>query len=217
MKIEVISFKLCPFVQRLAIVLAKHGIAFETTYIDINNPPDWFKKISPLGKVPVMRVDDQHVLFESGVLAEFADEIAAGSLLPGTPLERARQRAWGEFGATLYMDNFEFVRAEDEAAMLARADAMRAKLKMLEQDIVGPLFSGDSFQMIDAVMAPLFMRLALTDAAHRVIDASLPKVHTWADTLLADAQVQSSVVPEFSMMYGKMLQGVGGYLGEQLA
>jgi len=65
--LELVSFKTCPFVQRAAIVLLEKAVPFEITYIDQTKKPDWFVKISPLGKVPLLKVNDT-VLFESAVM-----------------------------------------------------------------------------------------------------------------------------------------------------
>lgn len=65
--IELISFKTCPFVQRSVITLKEKGIDFKTTYIDLAEKPAWFLAISPLGKVPVLKIGDE-VLFESAVI-----------------------------------------------------------------------------------------------------------------------------------------------------
>lgn len=56
--IELVSFKICPFVQRSVIALNEKNIDYKITYIDLASPPDWFNEISPLGKVPVLKVDD---------------------------------------------------------------------------------------------------------------------------------------------------------------
>src|SRR4051794_12511987 len=65
---ELVSHHLCPYVQRAAIVLLEKGVPFRRTLIDLDNKPDWFKAISPLGKVPLLKVtlDDGEtaVLFE---------------------------------------------------------------------------------------------------------------------------------------------------------
>ncbi len=86
MDFELISFKLCPFVQRAAIILLFKKIPFRTSYIDLANPPDWFRAISPFGKVPVLRLDETTVLFESSVINEYLDEVTPGGLLPVDPL-----------------------------------------------------------------------------------------------------------------------------------
>ena len=43
MDFELISFKTCPFVQRSAITLLYKNVPFRTSYIDLGDPPDWFK------------------------------------------------------------------------------------------------------------------------------------------------------------------------------
>ena len=48
--LKLISHKLCPYVQRAVIALTEKGVPFERIDIDLANKPDWFLKISPLGK-----------------------------------------------------------------------------------------------------------------------------------------------------------------------
>ena len=84
---KLISFKLCPFVQRSIITLLEKGVGYEIEHIDLSNKPQWFLDISPFGKVPVLVVDDDVVLFESAVINEFLDETAPGRRLhPDDPL-----------------------------------------------------------------------------------------------------------------------------------
>ena len=76
--LTLISHHLCPYVQRAAIALAEKGIAFERVNIDLAAKPDWFKAVSPLGKVPVLRVSDadgeEASIFESAVILEYLEE-----------------------------------------------------------------------------------------------------------------------------------------------
>ena len=51
--LTLVSFDLCPYVQRAAIVLAEKGMPFTRRDVDLAAKPDWFKAISPLGKVPL--------------------------------------------------------------------------------------------------------------------------------------------------------------------
>ena len=98
-KLTLISHHLCPYVQRAAISLFEKGVPFERVYIDLANKPDWFLEISPLGKVPVLKVEhevgSESVIFESAVILEYLDET-----LPN-PLERARHRGWIEYGSAI--------------------------------------------------------------------------------------------------------------------
>ena len=60
--LKLISHKLCPYVQRAVIALTEKGIPFERVDIDLADKPDWFLKISPLGKMPVLLVGDTAML-----------------------------------------------------------------------------------------------------------------------------------------------------------
>lgn len=89
---HLISHDLCPYVQRAVIVLTEKQIAHRRSYIDLANKPDWFARLSPLGRVPVLETGGA-VVFESQVIAEYLDEITAGTLHPTDPLEKARHRS----------------------------------------------------------------------------------------------------------------------------
>ncbi len=103
-RLTLVSHPLCPYVQRAAIALDEKAVAFERIAIDLANKPDWFEAISPLGKVPLLRVADgarETVLFESNVILEYLEETQPHPLHPADPLARARHRAWNEFGSAL--------------------------------------------------------------------------------------------------------------------
>lgn len=207
MKLELISFKLCPFVQRAVIALKYSKIPYDITYIDLMNPPAWFAEVSPLEKVPVLRVDGETNLFESAVIAEFIDDIAPHSLLPSDPLLRARNRSWTELGSACLGDQYQMTGAEDEAAYKRNRAALIDKLELFEEEIAGPFFNGDRPALIDFATAPLFMRLNILDnGGNALIDpAALPKVAAWSAALLALDEVKDSVVAEFEAMYRGMV------------
>src|SRR5438270_13798931 len=106
--LKLISHKLCPYVQRAVIALTEKGVAFERIDIDLSNKPDWFLKISPLGKVPVLSVGSdagEVALFESNVICEYIEDTQGGiKLHPCDPLERPQRRAWMEFGSAIRGD-----------------------------------------------------------------------------------------------------------------
>lgn len=54
--ITLVSFALCPYVQRAAIVLAEKNVPFTRIDVDLDDKPDWFRAISPLGKVPLLQI-----------------------------------------------------------------------------------------------------------------------------------------------------------------
>jgi len=57
------------------ITLNHKNCDYDIIFIGLRNLPDWFLEISPLGKVPVLKVDDNEVLFESAVINKFIDDV----------------------------------------------------------------------------------------------------------------------------------------------
>lgn len=216
MDLELISFKICPFVQRSVITLLYKQVPHRITYIDLDAPPDWFPSVSPFGKVPVLRVDGSTSIFESAVINEFIDEVSPGSLHPSDPVRRAVNRSWIEFGSACLVDLFQLSTAATEAEFGERREALLGKLRRLEQTLgEGPFFNGPALALVDTAFAPLFMRLALLNAAHPIYPrAELPRVAAWSEALLALPAVQQSVVPEFPELYYAHLRKRGGYAAE---
>ncbi len=217
MALELISFKLCPFVQRAVIALKEKKSSFEITYIDINDPPDWFKEISPLGKVPLLKVDDT-VLFESAVISEYIDETSPGSLHPDDPLQRARHRGWIEFASACLETLYTINTSGDQTAFDGAVETMKGRLQRIENALVeGPFFSGRHFSLVDAAFAPLLMRLDLLQRLTALdLVSATPKVAQWTELLLQRQSVEQSVVEEFPQIYRGMLQMKGGVAGSML-
>ncbi len=200
---QLISFKLCPFVQRSTITLEEKAISYNVRYIDLANKPDWFLKLSPLGKVPVLQVEDT-VLFESAVINEFIDETSEGErLLPADPLQRAYLRAWIELASALIGDAYRLQVAADEETALRRAASVKDKLSRLEQQLVLPLFQGEAFTLMDCATAPCLQRLLWTDqlAPELGLFEATPKVVLWRDALLARPSVKRSAVNDIRQLW----------------
>jgi glutathione S-transferase len=201
--LKLISHKLCPYVQRAAIALAEKGVAFERVDIDLANKPDWFLKLSPLGKVPVLIVasdSGEVALFESNVICEYIEEAQAGAKLhPQDPLQRARHRAWMEFGSAILSDLWGLETTTDAATFESKRGAVAAKFARVEAALgVGPYFAGGNFSLVDAVFAPIFRYFDVFD---EVIDlavfAQTPKLRKWRAELAKRPSVQTAVGPDY--------------------
>ncbi len=189
------------------IVLRAKEVDFEVTYIDLRKKPDWFLKISPHGKVPVLVVDDQP-LFESNAIAEYLDEVVPPRLHPDDPIKRARNRAWNDFvpdfsrglGGVTYARNEEAMREGFKSAK-QRLDRIEGALAE-ERGNDGPYFNGDQLSLVDASYAPFLYRFALIE---KIIQSGLlddyPLVQGWTDALLASDCVTQSVAAEFEEVF----------------
>lgn len=218
MSLHLISFKTCPFVQRAVITLKHKNIDFDITYIDLADPPDWFLELSPLGKVPVLKVDDE-VLFESAVINEYLDEITGGELQPKDALARAKNRAWIEFASDMLGNLYMMKMSKDAERYQKYRDLLTSQLARVENRLGdGPWFNGEQFTLADTAFAPLFRQNSVADGKLSVLDpAATPKVNAWAERLLALPEVRDSVVDEFEDLYLAVMEKNGSYSLQQLA
>lgn len=184
------------------IALRAKSVDFETTYIDLRDKPDWFLKISPHGKVPVLLVDDEP-LFESNAIAEYLDETVEPRLHPADPMTRARHRAWTDFTPDFSSGLSGVYYAKTKAESDAGFDMARKRLDRIEHALTvdaaeGPYFGGDGLCLVDAAYAPFLQRFVMADALLRtgLLD-DYPKTKAWADALLASQVVSGSVADVF--------------------
>jgi glutathione S-transferase len=213
MHYELVSFRICPFVQRARIVLLHKRVEHTVTYIDLKSPPAWFEAISPLGKVPLLRVDGDTVLFESTVINEFIDETTPPALMPVDPLVRARHRAWIAFAGELQLELGRFAMAPDADSFAQAHAGLRDKLARIEAELgAGPYFAVDRFTLVDATFAPFWMRLQLLESAAPLgLLEATPRCAAWSDGLLALPEVSGSVDDDFPARFGAHVAASGGY------
>ena len=214
MEIELISFDLCPFVQRSVITLLEKEIPFKRTNIDLANKPEWFLNISPLGKVPVLRING-NILFESAVINEYLDEITPPSMHPQDPLQKAVNRAWIEYGSELSNLSFRMLITEDENVVEQSLQGLRDKFEFLDKNLTPrPFFNGAAFSLIDAAYAPVFIRIEylLKQVIDDVVPRGCSKVLAWSDAILSRPSVQGSIIDRFTELATERFRKRGGIL-----
>lgn len=185
------------------IVLRAKQVEFEVTYINLRDKPDWFLKVSPHGKVPVLNVDGQP-LFESNAIAEFLDEVVPPRLHPDDPMKRARNRAWTDFVPDFSKGLSGVYYSATREAVDEGLKAAPTVLQKLEDAIAnergndGPYFNGKDLCLVDAAYAPFFQRFDMVEQrlGSGLLDG-FPKVKAWSEALLASEIVTGSVAPSF--------------------
>jgi len=199
MSLRLVSHHLCPYVQRAAIALLEKDAPFERVYVDLADRPDWFKAISPLGKVPLLMVGNE-VLFESAVICEYIEETVPGPRLhPEDPLTRAKHRAWIEFASALLNDIWGFYTAADATALETKRLSIVDKIARLEGNLGdGPWFAGHRFHLVDGVYGPVFRYF---DAFERIADfgflENAPKVMAWRRRLQDRPSIRDAVGKDY--------------------
>ena len=198
MGLQLISHTLCPYVQRAAISLTEKAVPFEKTYIDLSNKPKWFLGVSPLGKTPVLLEGDVPI-FESSVILEYLEDTQPHALHPENALERARHRAWIEFGSAILNDIAGFYSAADDEALNAKASALRAKFVRVEAELdAGPWFNSDQFSLVDVAFGPVFRYFDVFDDIRDFgVFTGLTRVCAWRLELSRRISVKTAVAEDY--------------------
>lgn len=206
---KLVSFKLCPFVQRSVITLHEKGVPHELEYIDLAAKPDWFVALSPLGKVPLLLVDGKTALFESAVISEYLDETTPGRRLhPEDPLRRAHNRMWIELISSALADQYRMQLAPDEAGARRELATLHDKVGRLERELAerpepGDFWNGPALSLVDTAAAPLLQRARWMADAVPGFDPveGCSRVRAWQEALLARESVQRSTVADIVDLY----------------
>lgn len=213
--LQLISHELCPYVQRSVIVLKEKDIPYQRLDIDLGNMPEWFKALSPMQRVPLLRVNDNKALFESAVICEYLDEITKDSMHPQDPFEKARHRAWIEFGSGILDDIGSLYNAPDKESYESKRDEIRHKFITLEQEITehGKYFQGNTFHVIDAVYGPIFRYFdVLEQRTDLGIFTDLKKVTRWRQNLAQRDSVRQAVSQHYPALLLEFVEQCNSYL-----
>ena len=215
--LKLISFTICPYVQRAMIVLNEKNIPFDIEYIDLSAPPPWFYDVSPLEKVPVLLVDE-NPLFESMVICDYLDEITPNSLYPSDTFEKALNRSWIEFGNDILDTTFNFLHENDVKKFNHLKETLIDRFEILEEEMPeGEYYNGADFSIIDAVYAPLFLYLEQIEKYKDYgLFADAPNVKAWGQRLLQRPSVINSVPESYQADITAYLTGLDSILGKEI-
>jgi len=213
--IKVVSFKICPFVQRMTALLEAKGMDYEVEYIDLSDKPQWFLEISPNGQVPVLITDSGQTLFESDAIAEYLDDIAPPLQPNLTPEDKALNRAWSYQASKHYLVQCSAMSSPDSAALVERQARLGKAFARAEQVLGdGPYFSGAQLGNVDIAWLPLLHRADIIKnrSGHDFLSA-YPKVSQWQAALLQTGLADASVAEDFETRFARFYLSEKTYLG----
>ena len=84
-----------PYVRKVRIVLAEKKIEYEFELDSPWSPGSNVPNINPLGKIPVLVLDEETTLFDSRVISEYLDNVAPNNkLMPAPNRDRTEVKRW---------------------------------------------------------------------------------------------------------------------------
>jgi len=166
---------LSPFVRKVRVALAEKGIDYELDPVVPFGVSDAFKKISPLGKIPVYE-EDGFTVPDSSVIVDYLEHVhPEPPLYPADPKLRARTLFLEEYGDTRLVEVLgvvffqRFVRVnlfQQEADEALVREAIEEKLPptmdFLEETIGDRACAvGEQFTVADIALTSPFVNFAL--------------------------------------------------------
>ena len=212
--IKVISFTICPFVQRITALLAAKNIPYEIEYISLKDKPDWFLAISPTGQVPVLVTENGTPLFESDAIAEYLDDAYPPLAADISAEQKALNRAWSYQATKHYLVQCSTMRSADKTAFIERNEKLAKAFTKAEQHIKLPFWQGDQLSNVDMAWLPLLHRaLIIKNESGYDFLADFPKLQQWQQALANTGLYQQSVADDFEEKFIGFYLSNDTYLG----
>ena len=89
---KLIGSKTSPYVRKARVLLAEKKLPYDFVEENVWAATTQVGRHNPLTKVPVLVLDDGTNLYDSSVICEYVDTLAAPALIPGGGIERALAR-----------------------------------------------------------------------------------------------------------------------------
>ncbi|KAJ6849352.1 glutathione S-transferase DHAR3, chloroplastic-like [Iris pallida] len=181
----------CPFSQRVLLTFEEKHLPYDMKLVDLSNKPEWFLKISPEGKVPVAKLDENWVA-DSDVITQSVEE-----KYPDPPLTTPPEKA--TVGSKIFSSFIGFLKSKDpndgtEQVLLAELSSFNDYIKEN-----GPFINGDMISATDLSLAPKLyhMEIALGHYKNWSVPESLPYVKSYMKTIFSrDSFVKTRAAPE---------------------
>lgn len=207
-EIELFSYEACPYAQRTRMALIEKNLAFTLTEVDLYNKPEWFKKLSPYGKVPLLRHNGETV-YESRIINEYLeDAFPSHRLLPTDPLLKAKARIWIDYCDARLMPALHKLIADrrESAKQIENRRAVAEAFRFMEHEGLrklgaGPYWLGDDVSLVDLQYMPFFERMPCYESLWgAAIPDECTRLKAWIEVMQTRESHQKTVsTVEFHM------------------
>ncbi|KAL4652324.1 hypothetical protein ACB092_01G225000 [Castanea dentata] len=181
----------CPFCQRVLLTLEEKHLPYDLKLVDLAHKPDWFLKINPGGKVPVIKLNEKWIS-DSDVIAQALEEKYPDPPL-GTPPEKA------SVGSKIFSTFIGFLKSKDpsdgtEKALISELSSFNNHIKDN-----GPYVNGKEVSAVDLSLAPKLhhLEIALGHYKKWSVPDSLPHVKSYMKAIFSrDSFIKTRAQPE---------------------
>nr|XP_023890138.1 glutathione S-transferase DHAR3, chloroplastic isoform X1 [Quercus suber]POF27137.1 glutathione s-transferase dhar3, chloroplastic [Quercus suber] len=181
----------CPFCQRVLLTLEEKHLPYDLKLVDLAHKPDWFLKLNPEGKVPVIKLNEKWIS-DSDVIAQALEEKYPDPPL-GTPPEKA------SVGSKIFSTFIGFLKSKDpsdgtEKALISELSSFNNHIKDN-----GPYVNGKEVSAVDLSLAPKLYHLEIALGHYKKwsVPDSLPYVKSYMKAIFSrDSFIKTRAQPE---------------------
>lgn len=189
---KLVASKLSPYARKVRVILAEKHLPFELVVENVWDAATRVPDFNPLGKVPVLLTDEGEALYDSPVIAEYLDQLAAPRFIPEDGMPRIRVRrdeALGDgiadAGVAMFLERKRDAPRQDAAWIVRQKGKIEAGIATLARQLGDQRFlRGDTLTLGDIACACglLWLEFRMPDVAWRPGHANL---RGWAERLEA--------------------------------
>jgi glutathione S-transferase len=211
----------CPFSQRLEILLTLKGLRDEVDFrvVDITKPrpPELQQQMRGTTSLPVLVFEDGRVLKESLVILQYLEAIYPDPpVAQRDPWRRAVENLLSAMEGPFVTAGYTWVMSQD----LAKRDSLRQNLlaqyarldDFLVEHSPGGTFLFEDFGWAEVVFTPMFMRfwfIAYYEGFELPGEPRYARVRRWRDACLAHPSAQQVSEEEIVKLYYDYAKGAG--------
>jgi glutathione S-transferase len=179
-------------------VLHEKGIDFEVHEVDLSNKSEEFLKVSPYGKVPVLRVNGTS-LYESNIVNEYLEEsYGSPRLMPEDAEGGASVRSWMAFAddyffPSVYRVRMGLQRGYSEDEIEEAMEKLDDSLSRLEHQLEGKQYLMGEYSLADIAHTGNFHRLRQLAKSGEVSLEKFPSVVAWMERVESRESYKASI------------------------
>ncbi|HEX7775431.1 MAG TPA: glutathione S-transferase family protein [Parvibaculum sp.] len=201
---------LSPFVRKTRVFLAEKGLDYKLEQVNIFPPSDWFKEISPLGRIPVLKDEEAGAtLPDSSVICAYIERVhPEPALYPRDALSYARalwyeEYADSELAGNVGMGMFRPIvvnklmgkECDRATAEKTLTEKLPRYFAYLDKEIGSKAFLvGDSLSIADIAVGTQFANLAHT--GYSVDEKQYPNLVRYVKAILARPSFAACIAEE---------------------
>ncbi len=211
---KLISYNICPYVQRARYALEEASTPYEIVFIDpYEEKPEWFLDVSPNGKVPVLIVDSVPIN-HSDVIVEFVNDYVGGTYYPDCSLKKAAYRMLIKSVDSYHADLQNVFLAKTKDEYTASILIFNKSMHELNASLLNSIVSLEEVSMVSFYYAPLFN---LVNSVNEIIGGELSydyePLNSWVEEIIGSPAFSKAIDADYASGLKAFIKSRGSYIG----